>query len=108
MTRGDTFPARLWFEVARNGEPLEVLAARMQVRDRVTGALYLAWTSQDGSIGLTGDPVVNAITLGEKSPEAMAAVPVGDHEYDLEVTLATGVVTLVKGVFPIRKDISHG
>lgn len=107
MTRGDTFPARAFVELARDGAPLEVIAARMEVRHQIDKRLLLAWDTANGSLVLSGDPA-NAIALGEKDAEAMAAVPEGTHAYDLQVTLAGGAVaTVLNGKFPIFSDITQ-
>ena len=108
VTRGDTFVARPFAEVSRDGQPLEVSAARLQVRDLVGQRLLLEWSTAGETIVLSGDPVDYALALAEKSAEVMADVPPGVHAYDLEVTLAAGeVITLLAGKFPVISDVSR-
>lgn len=108
MTRGDSFLARPIAELSRAGDPLEVVAARMQVRVAGWGTLLLEWSTAADSISIVGDPVPNTVTLGVKTDSEMADLPTGVHVYDLEVTLADGtVMTLLAGRFPIVPDTSH-
>lgn len=108
MTRGDSFPERAIAELSRAGVPLEVVAARMQVRAAgKAGAVLLEWSTAAASITLVGATVPNTVTLGARTDTEMATLPPGEHVYDLEVTVADGTMTLLVGTFPIVADISH-
>lgn len=104
LTRGDTFPETLFFHAEFDGAPMDLASGRLHVRDRLREELVLAWTTADASMIVdSGD-----ITLGLKTTEVMAAVPPGEHLYDLEVVTADGqTMTLAKGLFPISKDYSR-
>lgn len=107
MTRGDTFAARLFVELSEDSQPMEVTSARMQVRTPIKRRLLLEWKTDDNSLTITGAGS-NEINLGEKSDELMAALPAGDHVYDLEVTLADGtVLTVLAGKFPMREGVTQ-
>lgn len=111
LKRGDTFAARNFATVEQPaGTPLPITAARMQVRSKNKGTLLLEWISSGDtpSITITGAGN-NVVTLGAKAPEITAALPPGDHEYDLEVTLqASGqVLTILEGKFAVSADITR-
>jgi hypothetical protein len=107
LRRGDTFEQFPFFQTSQDGSPLEIQSARMQVRTVEGRKVVLSWDSADDSILLSGSPT-NIVTLAEKTAEVTKNLAVGDHEYDIEVTFASGrVLTIFAGLFPITEDITR-
>lgn len=96
VTRGDTVLG--WqITVSVNESPAEIIEARMQFRQGAR-LVYQAEVAVAGGV----------VTVGEIPPEDCAAFPVGELDYDLEITLGGGrVVTWLKGKQRILADVTY-
>lgn len=90
-----------------DGTPVNLtgFTARMQVRPTATSStVYLSLTS--GS-GLTLGGVAGTITVNATATQ-MAAVPAGQHAYDIELVSGAGEVTrLVAGLFKVSAEVTR-
>jgi len=103
QTRGDTFKAKT-FVFSQGGNPLPIVAARMQVRTRERGELVHEWDTAGNTISI----VSGTVTLAAVDPGLTQGKPVGDHLYDLEITLADNtVLTVIGGIYPILRDTTR-
>ena len=104
MVRGDTFRARDIATITLDGVPLPIISARMQVRKRGGGEVLLEWPACE----ITGASL-NTVNLSIKTSDEMQALPVGHHEYDLEVVFQSdsAKLTVMAGLFPVTSDITR-
>jgi len=103
QTRGDTFKAKT-FVFSQGGNPLPVVAARMQVRTSERGALVHEWITAAGTITVAS----GSVTLAAVAPNLTQSMQVGDHLYDLEITLSdSSVFTVLSGTYPILRDTTR-
>jgi hypothetical protein len=96
IARGDTLPS--WsVAINRNGSPAVITSARLKIRSRAVLAFVdaLACTISSG----------NTVIVAEAGAAKTATWPIGTHNYDLEVTLSTGLVrTYLSGTITITRD----
>jgi len=94
FVRGDTLLG--WsVQISVDGEPAQLLSARLQLRTGNGGLVY------DWPAVVSG----NLVSLPDVAAEVTAGWPVGRLEYDLEVTLAGGrTVTWLCGAQPVIPD----
>lgn len=104
--KGDTFDA-VNFEIKKDGVAIDLTGAtiKMQLRKNandVSPALSLTSVS---SAGIT----ITSATLGQFSiNQQIINIEVGNYQYDIQITLASGVVkTYIAGAFNITQEITR-
>ena len=92
-----------------DGTPVNItgFSARMMVRPTASAAsIYLSLTSNTGG-GLTLGGALGTITVYATAAQ-MAAVPAGQHAYDLELVSGSGEVTrLIGGKFNVSAEVTR-
>jgi hypothetical protein len=105
--KGDTMEA-VTFTITVNAVALNLTgaSARMDVRESLKGKQLVRYTSAVSG-GLT---IVAPATDGKlRFDEAIIDLPVGTHNYDIEITLAdASVKTYISGTWTIVQDITYG
>jgi hypothetical protein len=110
IRRGDTWPSRAIATITDSaGDPVEITAARLQIRDKKDDTQIYEWSTTGGTITLSGDTVDNVVTLDALSAVTTAGFEVGNkHNYDLEVTTGSGKTwTLLAGTVDIVEDVTR-
>ena len=103
IKRGDTWKVTFTYKQP-DGSPLDLTgcSARLQVRSKSNGELLLSADTTLG--GLTLTPAEGLLTLTAATDD----LPVGSHEFDLEMTYADGSIQSTDTmILKVLADISR-
>lgn len=101
--RGDTFRERAIASVIKDGEPLMLTRACLQVRTQSDGELVHEWTTEGETP--TASITENVVILHRVEAEATKLWKPGAHVYDLEIETTEGDVrTIITGIFQVETD----
>ena len=106
VDQGATFQSILtWTNPDGSAIDLSGYSARMKIRRRTTSQEVLEeLTTDNGKLTLGG--TAGTVTLSLSHTET-AALPAGQHQYDLELVSSLGEVTrLIMGYFVVRSEIT--
>ena len=111
--QGDSFTQSL---LVSTNFPLDGKTGRLQVRQNPTSPVLLTFSTADNTIALGATVTVNDTTgtprqvrtvVLSQTAAAMALVPVGVYEYDLEFAQGTQNTTILEGSFTVQKQITR-
>jgi len=104
--KGDTFD-EVNFEIKKDNVAINLTGAtiKMQLRKNATDVSPALSLTSASSAGIT----ITAATLGKfKINQQIINIEVANYQYDIEITLSSGVVkTYISGAFNITQEITR-